>query len=853
MLIPAVSVAWLGWSVVQTPRRAATSADQVAEIVTTSEALQRVAFRLSVEGLVSVGIAEAGQIGVDVAVVSAAMGVDVERRFAALRSATDAALTGAAERFSSEPSPVDLEAVRVEVVAQRQRLDDQGATPDEVRAFFDATIVELTVAARQSEITLIDALRDVGDGHDLEDDLHVQGDVTALRDAALAELEVLLDAGATTASRDQMVAAFAVFDIALEHLRDDFGTDRTLAAFVDGQRLADYLDVRQLLLRASDEIGFELRATAFAAALDSLDALAEVSDAVAAHLVVEAGEQRVVAHDELRATLMTIVAVSVLGLAAAIALARSVTRPLRRLHGHAVDLSAGNTSLAPLPVAGPRELATVTETINEVVATLERFGAQAAALASRDLADPVFDAALPGALGSSLLRSMEQISALTERLEWQATRDPLTGLLNRATVPSLVSEARAGAPGGMIAVLSLDLDGFKELNDRHGHAAGDDALRVLARRFERAAGGAAVARHGGDEFVIVIPNCSPHQLELIAQRLIVAAGEPLRITAGSVSLSASIGAAMVRGDDAGVDVSELLRRSDLALYHAKATGRARLQVYDADLRLGLDRQRAIATALEQSIPLGQFTLRLQPIVDARSGRPWGAEALLRWKHPELGDVAPDTFIPVAERSGQILRIDSWVILTACEELVRWEADPCLADLVISVNVSGRHLGEGDLVRVVTDALATTGARASQLRLELTETYLLGELDEIADAFAALRSLGVTLALDDFGTGYGALTHLRQLPFDSLKVDRSFIAGLGSSTEDSSIVSTLVRLGQMLRLDVVAEGVETDAQRDVLTRLGCHRIQGFGVAHPLPMHEARAWLIGHRIAQEVAVS
>jgi diguanylate cyclase (GGDEF)-like protein/PAS domain S-box-containing protein len=421
-----------------------------------------------------------------------------------------------------------------------------------------------------------------------------------------------------------------------------------------------------------------------------------------------------------------------------------------------------------------------------------------------------------------------------DRLAYQAQHDPLTGLPNRVLFVEFLTLAlaRARRRQSTSAVLFLDLDRFKIVNDSLGHDAGDELMQQLSTRLCAALRpGDTVARFGGDEFTVLCEDLSvadaKGQAIDVARRLLEVIEAPVELRGEDQHLSASIGIAIA----GPVDSPEtLLRDADAAMYRAKSAGKGRWELFDEEMRssarLRLETENALHRALERN-ELRNF---YQPIVDISSGTCAGAEALVRWQHPERGLVAPDSFIDLAEESGLIVPLGRWVLEEACRQLMEWrEAGQVSESFTIAVNLSARQLAQPDLVQQVADALERTGAPAERIFLEITESVLMAETS--VDAMVALRELGVRLSIDDFGTGYSSLGYLRRFPVDTVKVDRSFVDGLGTESEDSAIVAAVVSLGHALGLSVVAEGVETERQLAELRALRCDRAQGFWFAPP----------------------
>jgi diguanylate cyclase (GGDEF)-like protein/PAS domain S-box-containing protein len=415
-------------------------------------------------------------------------------------------------------------------------------------------------------------------------------------------------------------------------------------------------------------------------------------------------------------------------------------------------------------------------------------------------------------------------------LAHQALHDSLTGLPNRALLTDRLVHSLAGARrrGTQVGVMFLDIDDFKVVNDSLGHSSGDELLRQTSRRIAAAIRPSdTVARFGGDEFVIVADDVSSVETVQIAERVLEALSQPCLIGTREMSVTASLGIAIA---DATATPESLLRDSDVAMYRAKERGRGRLELFDDVLRSKAERRMATESALHRALERQEFTVHYQPIVDLCTGEMVSAEALLRWKHPERGLISPDEFIPLAEQSGLIVQIGAWVLEEACRQLCTWqEARP---SMTLAVNLSVRQILAPDVSGLVEDVLRRTGARPSSLCLELTESVFMEDIDYFEATVASLKALGVQLAIDDFGTGYSSLSYLKRFPVDAVKIDRSFVVGLGADPHDSALVAAIVAMAAALSLDVTAEGVETRTQLDMLSRLGCRRAQGFFLSRPM---------------------
>lgn len=410
------------------------------------------------------------------------------------------------------------------------------------------------------------------------------------------------------------------------------------------------------------------------------------------------------------------------------------------------------------------------------------------------------------------------------RLQELAHTDSLTGLANRHTLRQALADAiKAGRP---VALLSIDLDQFKAVNDTLGHTAGDEVLRAAGQRLARCMRpGDLVARLGGDEFaVLMLHAAQAADAAALAQRLIEALSQPLELGTRRLRLGASIGGTLSDGSAVGVD--ELLVRADMALYAAKDQGRGRYAPYTPDLGERSRRRGDIEQGLRHAVQRGQLALHWQPKVNIAHWKIVGAEALLRWRHPELGNVPPAEFIVVAEQAGLIDEIGHWVLLEACRA-----GTGALAGLVVSVNVSPAQLRDEHYVSRVRDALRQTGLEAPRLELEITESIFMGDIDGVLERLRALRSLGVRVALDDFGTGYSSLAYLRRFPFDTLKIDRAFVSEVLLRKDARAIVQTIASMAATLGMRTVSEGVESAQQLAAVEEAGCDEIQGYLVSRP----------------------
>lgn len=446
------------------------------------------------------------------------------------------------------------------------------------------------------------------------------------------------------------------------------------------------------------------------------------------------------------------------------------------------------------------------------------------------------------------LRAMQSRLATNEKaIHELAYFDPLTHLPNRRLLRDRIQRAldASGQDDQHRAVLLLDLDNFKTINDTLGHEVGDQYLVEMACRFREVARAPhSVARIGGDEFVVLMDDLPTAEAQALAQadalarQLLTSAARPCLLQGQMHHGSASIGICLFRRGNASIH--ELLKRSDTAMYQAKNAGRNSYRLFDPALQADVETRAALETALRDAISEGQLALHFQVQVD-HGGQALGAEVLLRWEHPVYGDVPPAQFIPIAEASGLILPIGEWVLQQACAQLGAWAEQSQTRHLELAVNVSARQFRHPDFVSQVCEALKQSGAPPTRLVLELTESLVLHDVADTVAKMQALRRHGVRFALDDFGTGYSSLAHLRRLPLHQLKIDRSFVQDIVIEPGDAAIVQTIIGMARNLGLSVIAEGVETQAQRLALQRLDCTVFQGFLFGRPQPLSAFETWL------------
>jgi diguanylate cyclase (GGDEF)-like protein len=468
-----------------------------------------------------------------------------------------------------------------------------------------------------------------------------------------------------------------------------------------------------------------------------------------------------------------------------VVLARSIRRPIKELNKGVDEFARGNLDHR-VPVYRQDELGMVVEMFNRMAAAVQ--GGQ-------------------------------------KELAHQAFHDPLTDLPNRDLFKDRVGHAltRQIRDRKPLAVMFVDLDDFKTVNDSLGHAAGDQLLSWMAERLGRSVRPSdTVARLGGDEFAVLVEDMrGQRDAILVAERIIDALTEPLAIEGKEIFVHASVGIAITYG---GIEMDELLKNADVAMYAAKRSGKGRYEVFDTSMNEGVLERLELKAELQRAVERNEFVLHYQPLVDLASGQIVGAEALVRWNHPKRGLVAPNEFVPLAEETGLIVPIGRWVMKEACHQIHEWQYHYGL-DLKISVNLSGKQFQEGAFVSEVARVLRETPLAASYLTLEITESMLLLNTAATIERLEELRALGVHVAIDDFGTGYSSLNYLRQFPIGTVKIDKSFTDGIAQGVEESALARAVLKLSHTLGMDTVAEGVGSTDQVAVLKDLGCTTGQG----------------------------
>jgi diguanylate cyclase (GGDEF)-like protein/PAS domain S-box-containing protein len=431
---------------------------------------------------------------------------------------------------------------------------------------------------------------------------------------------------------------------------------------------------------------------------------------------------------------------------------------------------------------------------------------------------------------------MTERKTAQERINHLALHDPLTGLPNRYNLQGRLDQALATArrDSGHLALMFIDMDRFKNINDTLGHHVGDGLLQEVATRLTTSVRDSdVVARLGGDEFVVVLTGVEATAAGSVADKILKTLGLAYRVESHELHTTPSIGIAVFPDDGDSADV--LMQNADTAMYHAKSAGRNNVQFFTAAMNQAARDRHELEGGLHLALERNELELHYQPQVDCE-GRVIGAEALLRWHSPEHGPVSPLSFIPLAEETGLILPIGRWVLATACARLMAWSGDARTCDLQLAVNVSPREFRQAEFVDQVREVLEASGANPKRLKLELTESLVLDNVEDTIRKMQAIKKLGIAFSLDDFGTGYSSLSYLTRLPLDQLKIDRAFVLKLPDNTSDGIIAQTIITMAAGLGLNAIAEGVETEAQHEFLKRHGCHAYQGYLFSRPLPLAE-----------------
>ncbi len=864
MLVPVIGLQVFAYREVQTHRSAAQSAAEVrAQVVVLQHAGQLIV-PLYVEYITTDGVMQAELQGIDRGALAAATNIDYIGLITGARVELDQGLD---ELVSAGSGLVLSSGSTLEGEAQsiREQLT-------QVRAAFDAKepVSADVDAVFTRMIALLDELnargRRVFDSATTSELARVGAETGLLLDVlgyTTTELHLLAQAGISGGSRDDVIGAVKAagsLDSSLAGLRAIIAPDRR-SAF--DEAMGDYSFVAvdaslpiwaARMLRASDANTEVLDNSSVLSAIVNLltasfgrlDRLQMYADRFLAGEVQIADRIQADADHNRHNALVVMLAAIGISLVLLGLVLLSILRPLGRLTRQSQQVVEGDLALAAVKPTGPTDIRVVMRTFNQMVTTLRAYDAQVRRLA---LGDTQIDHTLPGRLGDTLRQSVTHLAAVTSKLHAseaaanvQARTDPLTGLANRtAALEHLaVLASRARIERVSSAIVFLDLDGFKSVNDTQGHGEGDRILGEIGARLREACPNELVARIGGDEFIVLVNGVADQdEVVALALRLIDIVSEPCTGSSGQLfAISASAGVSFVDGTR---DPLDCVAQADSAVYHAKESGRGRVEVYNEHLARDIEDRADMALTMRQGLLDNQFALKLQPIIDVATKQPVGAEVLLRWNRPGQGEIGPNDFIPIAERTGAILDIDAWVIEQSIDILRSWQADPLTAALRIAINISGRHIIDGALSPLVDRLCTKAGVDPGMIDLEITETHLVADVARASAVVDDLRRQGIKVAIDDFGTGYSSMGYLHQLTVDTLKIDGVFIAGMCDNPLDRTIVELLLRLGDSLGLKVVAEGVDSEDKLAKLLVMGCPMAQGFYIARPMPVADATVWL------------
>lgn len=789
--------------------------------------------------------------GIDNDFISSFLGLDIEANLAesqirvddALSTVADPVLTAAINGARQSPKP------RIGVISQLSQVSD-GILAREIEAASD-DLLSRASGLPDGEVLMYRA-ETLTDANDLRSSFNelLGAYFFFLVYGGERPVEALVAAGSTASA---YADAGRVLDLGLEEdselasLRRELAADESVLQIVNRTEasVADFDQQAIVSLDFADPTALIDLASAFGianeASLDHLLLVQAATDNLETELAVtraEEGRRAVV----IGAITLAIVITTIVAL---VVVTRSIVNPIRRL-GHAAEALSTGERIPPLGLSGPAEIQAATLTLNHAARNLRRAESQALALADGRLDDVSFDEGATGRLGRSLdlavgrLRSsLSESEDFRQRLAHEATHDGLTGLPNRGASIANLEEAldKSEVADTQLAVLFIDLDGLKSVNDLHGHGAGDQLLNTVANRLQSACRpGDKVGRLGGDEFLIVTePIASMEAAHAVAERVRTEVGGPIEYEGQHFFPTVSIGVALAQ---AGRDADEVIREADLAVYEAKNAGRDQTRVFDDAMRAMMLEEADLSAAITRGLAGGEFYLSLQPIVVAADRSIREYEALLRWNRGGIENVPPDCFIEFAEKSDLILDIDRWVLDEGARHLAEFDKREGFGEIRLSLNISGRHLLRADLFGDLKASLDRWQVDPQRLTIEITESALLDDLEAAGETLRRVRSLGVSVAIDDFGTGYTSLGHLRDLPADVLKIDRSFTQNL-HRPDDISLVRLVTETGHLLGMQITVEGVETLEQEELLTSLGVDFQQGFWFGRPCPFDQLSA--------------
>jgi diguanylate cyclase (GGDEF)-like protein len=872
VLIPLSGMTMLGVSMISTRRTTVEHSRHVQESLSRIDALIALREALHYEQTAADARLRAAQLGMTPAQAGVVFGFAGDVHAARARSATDMALASFGQTIMpmgvmpSTAPPTDVAALR----RLRAAVDSGAISPADAERDYDA----LDAQAENSLRSLLDELASmtgrIDQGSlvwDALEALHAASDGLGAGASEVNAMTALsLDSG-SAGQLERTLADLGHATALYEQARDRFhdagvpGSSNDWTAIENNPAIARYSEA--LAVAEADP-----PATADGYRRGRAAVLAEIGGGLrrdqllfglvarsSAKVHSTATELVSAATAQYRDWTIGLVALALTTILVALALARFITRPIRRLAELARAVSGGSLDVKHGPTAGPKETGVVARAFDDLVSNLRLLESKSRALANCDFGDPSLSEPLPGQLGRSIESSVQTLSGsieerekLQHRLADQATHDALTGLYNRAAALNALehSLARTRRTGDVVGLLYVDLDDFKRANDTHGHQVGDQILKdVAARMRDVVRGGDLLARLGGDEFLVIAERIGDAvEAAALARRLIDAVAFPTEHEGLHFSVGASVGIALAL--DNVDDPGQLLARADMALYRAKQGGRANIEIFDKSLQDELTHRTDVEQALAAALAEGssELVLHYQPVIDSGDGHLTALEALVRWQRPGSGLLPPGEFIPVAEASDLIIDLDFWVMRRVAAQIAAWHEQPELNGVVVAVNISGRHLLSQQLDTHLQTVIDDTGVDPRRLIFEITETVLVSDLPTAADELEKIRARGVRIAIDDFGTGYTSISHLQRLPVDTIKIDRSFVSQV-DQPRDQSLVRMVTDLSHHMGVNVVAEGVETSAQRKVLQGLGCDSLQGFLISRPIPAGEIQAWIRGRR--------
>ena len=833
----------------------ARSSAEVTDRLTTIGLLMQLQLHLDEELLPSQASVQAATFGVTVDEVGDLLGFDVAEGIIVSRDAVDLIL----DRIAAD-GVVDLGEPAAQIARMRVGIDEGSIAVTDIRRAISSIGGTIDSLAKEQVVEVESIARRL-DNDRVEAAIHDLVLVHQLVNTSNRQLPMLFDAmlgglagGSPTSALDlaRVTGWYRVtadqFDVDLQ------GTPavawQALRANPSNARFENAINV--LLADGASSAGAAnvsqlagLVSSGFARSLAHFNVFEAASvDAVAA---AEAASGQ--ATDDLRNYTLFVAAVIAATVLLLVLVARSISRPLRRLVHVAERVDAGSIEGVTMPpTRGPREVRVVSDAFADLLGGLKVVDEQTNALAAGDLDAAILGVHRPGRLAANLRESVRLLStSIAERdrlyaqLRHEATHDSVTGLPNRSALLDNISGALERYRGRVasLGLLVIQLDGLRRANDVHGHEIGDAVLAEAGRRLTAAASGfAEVARLGDDEFIAVGEDETLDELVEFGERVVHAFSAPVEVSGRVVYLSACVGIA--RAVDTSTTRAELMRGASIAANQARLLGRTRVEVFNDDLRGVLARSAELERALAAALASGELRFDLQPVWDLGQHRATGFEALARWTRADGTVVSPVDFIAAAELSDLVIDLDNFVMMSAARTIAEWNrTHGC--DFSIAVNISGRHLLTRRVIDDVRNTLELTGLEPHRLIVEITETVVLTDLEIATAHLADLRDLGVRIAIDDFGTGYTSLVHLRTLPADILKIDRAFVCDL-DSVEGRSLMKVLVEAAHTLELGIVAEGVETLQQLQELERLRCDEVQGFYLGRPMPVGDVEALFI-----------